>query len=125
MTCRNPHRFSFLVKDGYLHAALAALDDAEADSGKYLGRTWTARTSCWSMTKDLPWGSHVMTSVMVGSDRMRMRRCGKISRMHDVVVEVVVVVEEVDGWGVVLLVLVLVVVLAADVPLLELLLGWS
>lgn len=35
------------------------------------------------MTKDLPWGSQVMTSDMVKSERMRISRWGKISLGHD------------------------------------------
>ena len=35
------------------------------------------------MTKDWPWGSHVMTDLMVGSASILMRRRGKVSRGVD------------------------------------------
>ena len=55
----------------------------QALSGKYMGRTWSANTSGWRMTKDWPWGSHVMTDLMVGSASILMRRRGKVSRGVD------------------------------------------
>ena len=84
MTCRKPQRFSFLVKEGYLQAALAllALELEDADSGKYLGRTSMASTSCCMMTKDLPCGSQVIMAEMLGSERMRISLWGKISLMQ-------------------------------------------
>lgn len=60
------------MKEGYLHAALEALDPADADSGKHFGRILAARTSCWMITKDLPCGSQVIISEMLGSERIRM-----------------------------------------------------
>jgi len=75
ITCKTRpyHRFSFLVKDGYLAGLRGSAD------GRYLGRTCSVKTSGRMMTKDLPWGSHVMTSASAGSFRIDMSFWGKIS----------------------------------------------
>jgi hypothetical protein len=42
------------VKEGYLQELFLDLIAPDADSGKYLGRIFSARTSGWRMTNDFP-----------------------------------------------------------------------
>mmetsp|Transcript_1625 Transcript_1625/g.2185 ORF Transcript_1625/g.2185 Transcript_1625/m.2185 type:complete len:251 (-) Transcript_1625:32-784(-) len=68
---RKPHRLSFRVKEGYFVLLFS--------EGRCFGRTRSAKTSGRMITNERPCGSQEITSDNEESDRIAMRRCGKIS----------------------------------------------